>query len=863
MRLEGCSEVKNPRANFVIPVLFIMAAVLVWQPANAGLGLGEARVDSFLGQALQVRIGLLQPSEEALASLSVEVASPEDHARLGVPTEALALGLRVDLDRSASPPLLRLRSTRPVNDPFVQVLINARWSGGRMLREYTLFIDPPTAPVAPPVRRTAAPTAPAAAASEQAPEPPPRPAPVAPETRQPERPAETAPPDEARRAQAPPRAETVGPVRGGQTLWSIAEAWRPDGSVTMNQVMLAILERNPQAFAGNNVNRLQRGAVLVMPDLAAVQAIAPNEAVRRVREQNAAWRLERDSRVAAIPPAPETITLSVIDEVPEAAELAVDEAASAEPEVTQTEPVQPDLDQVEAEAASEPELEPSISPAARLELTAADDDLLIDAQAIAVETGRLEQRLDDLLRQARSDGLDAPEIEARADQIRQAIESGDAGGLMLANEGLALLEQQMRDARLARDRLVGEATPPEETVVEPVVPEPVQPTPEADLPAWLQPAFGVGLALLVLLLAVAVAWMVFKRRRARSAQGSEPSEDFSPVATTAPMPEPETDPTDARLAELYRFAESEDHVAFGSAFSDFRARLDTTDDPRWREAVRLARVLVPGHPLLLNDFDGDEQSSTEAWAEEDADRELTDLLAEMEHDSEPESPAETRADDVGSNLASLLDEQDDPDSGEESPDLARLANRLDPEDDGPRADEGMTIEDDEAEALFKEELPRSPSGGEERYEGPLNLDFEFSSRSPDEADQADQVDQVDQVEGEPIASESELAQDEEVEPELDLRSTLSDDEEFEAQEQWFDLDAADEELASVSSDDSGEPDDETSVLSDDDAEVKLDLARAYLSMDDKDSARALLEEIVEEGSSAHQAQARQLLDDLD
>lgn len=832
---------KSPVTKFfILPAVLIIAGVAAWQSSSAALGLGEARVDSFLGQTLAIRIGLLQPSEEALDSLTVEIASPEDHARLGVPTEALALGLRIELDRSVSPPVLQLRSTRPVNEPFLQVLINARWAGGRMLREYTLFLDPPTAPVAPPLRRLDSPV-------EQQPSVPDRRAQPA---TQPEAMAEMPQVPATPSAEPAVRTQTVGPVRAGQTLWSIAEAWRPDDSVTMNQVLLAILERNPQAFADNNVNRLLRGAELVMPDLASVREIAPAEALRRVGEQNAAWRLERDR---AITPPPQTETARVLDAERQGSEVAEpttgeDAGVSAEaPPLSQ-----PELEAVDpapaAEGGAESEFE---TPAgqARLELTAADEGLLTDAQSIGVEREQLERRLESLLPGMRSEDLDAPEIEARLDQIRQAIDSNDVGGLLVASESLALLEQQMRDSRLVRDRISAEVEAQSAAVS----------APAGGRPGWLQLAAVMAIALLVLMLAIGLSWLIFKRRRARPGDHVEPAQRVSPVASTSPRQESAIDPQDARLTELRRLAETEDHEAFGSAFSEFHAKQKTSDDPRWREAVRLARALVPGHPLLLNDFGADGRSSRYEQRAEESNRGLRELLADREEDSDERGRRGVTAAEDASDLVSLLDGQEDWGYEDESPDLARLTNRLGSEDQKPDAEEDATIEDAEPEAFFKDDAQLASNWENPGNDGSLNLDFEFSSRRRDEAIEAGQSEDI------PESSKRESPGDEGSEPELnlDLRSRQADEDVLELPSQWFDLDdQIDEDLTSGSAEDSSHPEQAAPALSDDDAEVKLDLARAYLSMDDKDSARALLEELVAEASSAFRAQARQLLDDL-
>ena len=147
----------NNAVRLIAPVL--LGALILLFPADGlrALGLGEARVDSWLGQPLDVSIRLLEVESQAIESVSVGPASLEDFERLGVPSQSLGLGLEVTVDRSASPPVVRVRSQRPVRDPVVQILIDARWSSGRVLREYTLFLDPPVKESVAPARQVSQP----------------------------------------------------------------------------------------------------------------------------------------------------------------------------------------------------------------------------------------------------------------------------------------------------------------------------------------------------------------------------------------------------------------------------------------------------------------------------------------------------------------------------------------------------------------------------------------------------------------------------------------------------------------------------------------------------------------------------------
>ena len=134
-------------------------AALVWlavAPVSVqALGLGEARVQSYLNQPLEVEIQLIDVSREELEALTVRPADAADYRRVGLELNALQTDLEVTLLRDRDPAVVRVTSSEPVGDPVVQILLHARWSSGRVLREYTLFLDPPRVDVSPPAEPSA------------------------------------------------------------------------------------------------------------------------------------------------------------------------------------------------------------------------------------------------------------------------------------------------------------------------------------------------------------------------------------------------------------------------------------------------------------------------------------------------------------------------------------------------------------------------------------------------------------------------------------------------------------------------------------------------------------------------------------
>ncbi|HET7525316.1 MAG TPA: hypothetical protein VFK10_05170, partial [Burkholderiaceae bacterium] len=154
-----------------------LAALVAASGSAWALGLGRLNVQSALGETLRAEIDIssLTPDEES--SLKVRVAPPESYRAAGVDYNAVLTSTQVSIARRADGrPYLRVTSDRAVQEPFVDVILELTWSSGRLVREFTLLLDPPQSRVAPPVMATA-PTAPQVSAAPTAPQTAPAPAP--------------------------------------------------------------------------------------------------------------------------------------------------------------------------------------------------------------------------------------------------------------------------------------------------------------------------------------------------------------------------------------------------------------------------------------------------------------------------------------------------------------------------------------------------------------------------------------------------------------------------------------------------------------------------------------------------------------
>lgn len=256
------------------------------------LALGRINVQSALGEPLRAEIDITGITSDEASSLKVGAAPADRFKAAGLDYSAVIAGLEVNLQRRADGrAYLRLSSNRPVTEPFVDLILEANWSSGRITRDYTLLFDPPTmryrsadaavTPTAPVLSQSRTPSA-APPSREIAPPPhsPPaapaaRPAPVAKApARQPARPAEKA-----------PAANQQLTVKIGDTAGRIAAQTRP-ASVSLDQMLVALLRSNPDAFIDGNVNRIKAGSVLDVPSAEAARTTSPSEATQTIIAQS-------------------------------------------------------------------------------------------------------------------------------------------------------------------------------------------------------------------------------------------------------------------------------------------------------------------------------------------------------------------------------------------------------------------------------------------------------------------------------------------------------------------------------------------------------------------------------------------------
>lgn len=495
------------------------------------LGLGDIEMNSALNQPLDAEILLksVQPGE--LEGLLVQLASREAFERAGIERSSALTSLKFSVDQKPDgSPYIKIGSSGPVVEPFLNFLLEVDWPKGRMVREYTILLDPPVFMNQEVVSGGSAPTTPqVATAAESATDPAvpvvidraaeaaadampvavevvenadaevadsvgaATPAPVPPpleqevivdsiaissdrefevkttdakplETPSVEpvaqvAPQESAPVDDASAYATEGDAYTV--VKN-DTLWRIALDNKPT-DISVQQMMLALLQANQDAFVDNNVNRLKEGAILRMPSYEQVSARSRGDAVAEMTVQNQLWQEYRDSigRVASA--------------------SGGTQAAGGEPSTPAEDATQPAEEPTgEAQAPSEP-----VAPTeTATEQTPSEDPLKIVADPSSSEgvatpnaddseqpdtavLGQINTDLTLAREELEAQNLEKEELQAQAGEIQENTEKMERLIELRENE-LAQLQDQLAGAEETADP-VEPATPEPELVEEPPI----------------------------------------------------------------------------------------------------------------------------------------------------------------------------------------------------------------------------------------------------------------------------------------------------------------------------------------------------------------------------------------------------------
>jgi len=261
--------------------LAVLTSLNAW-----GLSLGHITLDSTLNQPLRASIELGKVQRLTPQDVRVGLAPKTAFDAMGVDWSSNLSDLDFQTVSSGSGLRIELSTQAPIVEPFLNFVLELVWPNGRLVREYTVLLDPPVlmAPV--------------------------RPLDIAPVKAGSVRPASRVPEARAQRL------DTDHMTQPGDTLWEIALAARSDGSTSVQAMMLAIQSRNPDAFMNQNINRLKAGYVLVMPDQEDLDRISFESAVAEVASQNTEQTLPASQKknTSAEPSVDSELVLVAIDE---------------------------------------------------------------------------------------------------------------------------------------------------------------------------------------------------------------------------------------------------------------------------------------------------------------------------------------------------------------------------------------------------------------------------------------------------------------------------------------------------------------------------------------------------------------------
>jgi pilus assembly protein FimV len=264
-----------------------LLALLLLPGISHALGLGDVRLNSPLNAPLDAEIELVNATPEDLASLEAKLATKETFERYGLDWPPFMSTIVVTRDRSASgSQILRVRSAETVTEPFLTLLIEATWGRGRLVREYTVLLDPPVfAPNSVQAAQTAVPQVGGAETTGQISRPAPSETPAA--------------------APISAGGGDSYEVQRGDSLSAIARRLSASTGARTDQLMLSIYRGNSGAFEGD-MNRLRAGAVLRIPSGEEIAAVSPSEASSEVRRLTGSWSPSGDSaasgRLRLVPP---------------------------------------------------------------------------------------------------------------------------------------------------------------------------------------------------------------------------------------------------------------------------------------------------------------------------------------------------------------------------------------------------------------------------------------------------------------------------------------------------------------------------------------------------------------------------------
>ena len=265
-------------ASFALKTLSAAVLAATLMASASGAGLGRLTVLSSLGQPLNAEIELTSVSRDEAGNLTAKLASAEAFRQANIEFNPALYAIRFALEQRGGRQVIRVTSAQPMNEPFVDMLLELGGTNGRLVREYTFLLDPADMRSA----QAAAPIASTAPAPVKAPRGIVEPAPAAPKAAPERADADPAPVRKSGKLKADGSDTADGAVKSytvkrGDSLARIANQVRSNG-VSLDQMLVAIYRANPSAFVGENMNRMRSGQILAIPGADTASGISTTEA---------------------------------------------------------------------------------------------------------------------------------------------------------------------------------------------------------------------------------------------------------------------------------------------------------------------------------------------------------------------------------------------------------------------------------------------------------------------------------------------------------------------------------------------------------------------------------------------------------
>lgn len=840
-----------------------LASLLVMPSATThALGLGEIETRSVLNQPLSAEIKLLSVSPGEIADVTVKLADSVAYVTAGIDKSPVLSEIKFIITQKADgTPVIQLKSNQPIREPFLDFIIEVNWPTGRLLREYTMLLDPPVFASDASSGSVKAPAAQVREISKSATDSAATKTNISPAADQPSASNEPRKPRSETTQQVVGGSEggpMLGPTNKNDTLWEIAKRLQRDESASIEQVMMALFRANPEAFFSNNVNNLKSGFVLRVPDQEAINAIDKNAAMREARNQYQRWLENKSS--------------SPLDNDANQQGSAVRTDVQGESGNKGVAKGQLKLIAPEGEAASR---------GGNGKGTSANDAQSLSKELqLAIETGDAARQENDELK-AR-----VASLEEQLSTMQRLITLKDDALVDMQNK-LGNSEQGITQA--ATDTAV-DASPidsanlpanQDQAVKEQVESVQVAPAGESILSMLTSPLV-LGILVVVGLLLGALSWVFIRRRQQQEADYAEeetfqmrkpnfnfsdnppvsmpiveqtmsepdsfsnlslgtsemdeaPAEDseIDPLAEAdvylayrryqqaedlikdAILQEPERQDLQVKLLEIYYAMSNKE--AFEAQAESFYTTLTSDDGDVWEKVVEMGGELSPDHPLF-----GGEQAESSAIAQNDFDT--------------PETVEEIHFENSAAQTENVIEFESGLTPDIQHDNEVAFSQFKDPgEDSYTNSGNGMDFNldaDTIQQIRSAANTSKGPQGLNDELEG-LVVDKLFDS------------DTVAGLNSDDMSLEQQSTRQAEGNADLEAMLAQVEDVGF---EKVFGFDDAN----------FGESDEDL-FASNDMVGTKLDLARAYIDMDDSDGARSILGEVLKEGSDTQKEEAMELI----